>query len=181
MKLKPDDCWQWQYDSEQDKVMLDFNSGLPFCSRFTGKMLIPDAFSSHPFCVDDAALFSQLEESCRDLPLEECQRRELILNSLVAQRFLKPQMPKSWHFVAGRQAHQPEVGTLISVDMVHCEHQAVMLVIESNPQASLCIVAQETLELSSGKSLHLGEAIKIMNDRLKPWQPEHALFYEQVG
>lgn len=181
MKLKPDDRWQWLYDNEHDRVILDFNNGLFFQSRFSSKMLIPDAFSAHPFCVDDATLYYQFEENCRELPLDLEQCGELILNALVAYRFLKPQMPKSWHFVTGQRSCQPEPGALVNVEMTHNDHHAVLLVVEANEHASLCVLAQENLELSSGKVMHLGEAIKIMNDRLTFWQPERAVFFEQAG
>ncbi|WP_241596657.1 cell division protein ZapC [Rosenbergiella epipactidis] len=181
MNLKPDDCWQWHYDSEQDSVMLDFNDGSSFTSQFSSKMLIPDAFSSHPFCVGDATLFEQFAESCHQTALDEAQSRQLIINGLIAYRFLKPQMPKSWHFASRRQALQPEVGEMVLTELTSNNEQALLMVVETNQQASLCVVAQPELLLNSGKSLYLGDAIKIMNDRLAAWQPEQALVLEKVG
>ena len=181
MLLKPDDHWQWHFNKDQDIMVLDFNDGTCFSSRFSSKMLIPDAFHSHPFCVDDATVFEQFAESCLATSLDEQQSQSLIINSLIAQRFLKPQMPKSWHFIPRAQAILPKVGDLVVTELTSNGEEALLMVIETNPQASLCIVAQPELLLNSGKCLYLGDAIKIMNDRLAEWKMDAILPLEKVG
>lgn len=179
MKIKPDDNWRWFYDSEHERMMLDLADGMLFRSRFSAKMLTPDAFNAPEFSVDDAALFFTFYEKCRRVMLNDAQRAELILNALVASRFLKPLMPKSWYFDCCCHVMQPAVGDVVKVKLQHsCEH-ARLLVVESGDNAALCLVAQAHLTLA-GKTMQLGEAIKVMNDRLLPQSEPSSISYEEA-
>ena len=60
MCIQPNDNWQWHYDAQDDRLMLDLSDRMIFATEYKGRQLVPCSFTTQPFCVDDAALYFQL-------------------------------------------------------------------------------------------------------------------------
>lgn len=180
MKIKPDDHWRWYFDHDHDRVMLDLANGMIFRSCFPAKMLTAFARAEMPFSIEDAGEFYIFDEQAKRLNLSNEERAELVLNSLVAFRFLKPQMPKSWYFSSSHDMAAPTQGQLVQVCLENTNNVATFIIAEAGASASLCLLAEAQLELPDRK-LRFCDPIKIMNDRMRHYKRKSsALLYGKV-
>lgn len=169
MIIKPDDRWQWYFDDEQQRLMLDLANGMLFRSRFPSKMLTEGARQPASFTVDDAALYYGYDEQIRQMDMPSELRAELALNALIAHRFLKPVMPKSWYFSVKYPQITPYLSQIVEASLNENGEKALFLVTEVGTQACLCLLAQPQLALFD-RTLNFCDPIKIMNDRLMAYQ-----------
>ncbi|MCT6876476.1 cell division protein ZapC, partial [Frischella perrara] len=165
MAFRPTDSWRWYFDNEYDSLMLEISSEMLFRCNYASKILIPDVFNEFSFSVDDAATYYQFYDSCQSLMLTDSQKIELSINAVVAAKFLKPQMPKSWYFSQQPMLYQPKVADVVTVHMQESGQKVCLLVVEAGENASLCIIAQPTF-IAMNKTFYFSEAIKVMNNRL---------------
>ncbi len=61
--LKPNNAWRWYFDDASTSLMLDLGDDMVFRVAINAKHLIPDAFSTSPFSVEDAFAFSVSDRS----------------------------------------------------------------------------------------------------------------------
>ncbi len=163
--LKPNNSWKWYFDDSCQSLMLDLGHDMVFRVQMPAKDLVPDAYISNPFTVDDASLFQTFNEAVRYLPLSGPRKAELALNAVAAYRYHKPILPKSWFFENLSEGYEPEMGELV---MLQTEYSAApFLLVENAGTASLCMYAgEETFQLDGRKSLDFCQPIKVMNDRV---------------
>ena len=118
-----------------------------------------------PFSIEDAGEYYLFDEQAKRLNITQEERAELVLNSLVAFRFLKPQMPKSWYFSSFHYINEPKQGQIIQVCLENTNQYFTFIIAEAGPSASLCLLAEPILELPD-RTLRFCDPIKIMNDRM---------------
>lgn len=180
MKIKPNNQWRWYYDDEHERMMLDLANGMLFRSCFPAKMLVASAYGEMTFNIDDAGLYHCIEEQVQKLSLSNEHSAELILNALVAFRFLKPQMPRSWYFLPVNCHDDLVLGDVVLVHIEDSGQQALFLVAEAGKYASLCLLIEPKLVLKD-RVMRFCDPIKIMNNRLMIYQPPaSSLIYERA-
>ncbi|MBE8597049.1 cell division protein ZapC [Xenorhabdus sp. BG5] len=182
MKIRPDDQWRWYFDPEHSRIMLDLANGMVFRSRFPVRMLTDYAVTMEEmsFSVDDAAFFYTFEEHLRRINMAPAFSAELALNGVVALRFMKPQMPKSWYFSHFSLVEKPEHGEIIQLKLQDSGIEALFMVAEVGDNASLCLLAQQKLEMHD-RVMNFCDPIKVMNDRIIPYvEPIQSSIYDRA-
>lgn len=166
MFIQPTDSWQWHYDAQSDRLMLDLSDNMLFATEYKGRQLVPSSFATQPFCVDDAALYYQLMDKAAELEWSIPHQVQLVLNAIAVSRFYKPLMPQSWFFGEQHPLVIPQNGDLVWMNTSHGNGE--FMVIEAGEQASVCLNLTADLVLTTSKTLPRFGVIKVMNNRMKP-------------
>jgi len=169
MILLPDDNWRWCFDADRDRLLLDLSAELQFETAYPAKQLVPAARAAQPFTLEDSSHYFHLLECIAELPLSEPERVQIVLNAIAACRFCKPMLPQSWFFrdFDFMQA-APLLGEVVS--MISEQGHGDFLVIDPGETASLCLLLSEQMALNEEKQLGQCAVIKVMNNRLIPFQ-----------
>ena len=147
-------------------MLLDLANGMLFRSRFARRMLTPDAFAPSGFCVDDAALYFSLKKNAA-ISISQRTAGRTGIKRAGGDPFPETANAESWHFLAHGMSWTPAIGDAASVNLSDTEEEVNLLVVEPGENAALCLLAQPGVTIA-GRVMQLGDAIKVMNDRLKP-------------
>ncbi|GAA5217802.1 cell division protein ZapC domain-containing protein [Corallincola platygyrae] len=166
MFMQPNQGWRWYFDKEADRLCITLDDDLHFKTHYKGKQLCPIAHQSQAFSTEDCKNYNLIAEMLLGYKLlPRPLLVQTVLNAVAAKRFLLPVMPKSWFFAPGSSQVAVCEDLLIELSTV-AGQLGQFIVLESNEQASLCMLVDETLRLNDTKTMAMFDVIKVMNDRV---------------
>lgn len=171
--LQPTNSWHWQYAESEDELRLDLDDTMAFSTAYSKKHLTQEIYRDTQFSIEDAHYYQFICTQLQSLGLwGEAQMVQIAFNATAVQRFFKPTMPKSWYFKPNQiinfnqsKGHE-SLGVGKPCLLYTEENVGQFLLVECGETASLCMLLDESLELTDSKSLNQFDMIKVMNDRL---------------
>jgi hypothetical protein len=167
--LTPSERWNWNYCKQRDRLLLDINEQLQFCSELSAKQLTEKP-SAKALSITEAAAFWHVWESLELLPLAEAELLEFTLHALAAS-YAQHTGHKSWYF-----AEQPPCSInkyqLVQLCGLHAVIPAVVL--ELDGDSAICLLLSAGYSLS-GKLLNRCSLLRVLCNRLGPVITRHHL------
>ncbi|MFC6440128.1 cell division protein ZapC domain-containing protein [Bowmanella sp. JS7-9] len=171
--LQPSKDWCWYYDKTQDCLAIELSDEMVFMTPYRAKQLNPDAQDRQGFSLEDMQFYIEVTEKLQVHAGEfsAAQLTQIALNATAVQKFYKPQMPKSWYF--NRQSYAGVHAGLALLENI--DGQGLVLQVEADQHASLCMLISASMLLDGQKSLKQFEVIKVMHNYLYPYLPDAPL------
>ncbi len=160
--LTPSERWSWTYCKQRDRLLLDINEQLQFCSELTGSQLTEKP-QAKPLSMAEAQAFWSFRESLEPLNLSEAGLLELCLHALAAG-FAQQTGHKSWYFIEQAPAHVAEYQL---VQLLGLQSAIPALVLQRDGDAAICLLLTEGYSLS-GKLLKRCTLLRLLVNRLAP-------------
>lgn len=157
--LRPTERWIWNYCQTRDRLLLDLNDDVQFCTPFAARQLLclPQ---QQALSMAEAEAFWAIEHSLQVLELAAAVRLELVLTALSCQ-FLQQQAHKSWYFQQGT----PCSAELHDVVMLRGLSSQCGLVVAADADCVSCLLLGE-LDTLAGKTLSRLSVIRVLRNRV---------------
>ncbi|CUS49012.1 MAG: cell division protein ZapC [Idiomarinaceae bacterium HL-53] len=157
--------WQWIYNEKQEQLAIEMDGGLTEKLQFRRKHLRPDMKSQSAFSLDDAELFSKIQQYLEQYcPLSSTEQLLFALHAVAFARFGRALMPQSWHFQTGVVEPWPAEYLFCSLNSGFAKGSFLM--IEQDERTALCMLIDPSFEVASTKVMKRFEVIRVLKDRL---------------
>ncbi|CAM3805693.1 cell division protein ZapC domain-containing protein [Rheinheimera salexigens] len=168
--LTPSESWQWNYCPKRDRLLLDLNDELQFCSPFSAAQLMAKPMQQ-ALSINEAEVFWAIDNSLQALALPEAVRLELCLTGLSCA-YLPLLAHKSWYFQQANN-HSIELHSVVVVRGMNTQHA---LVISTDQESSTCLFLDSITTLA-GKVLPRLHVVRLLNNRMSPLSKKNSLRY----
>lgn len=156
--------WFWQFDKEHGQLELHMGE-VHFAIAYKRRLLQQNLPSKRPFSISDARVYQDACDYLEDYSTLNVNEQLLAAIHVAAvSAFAKPAMPQSWYFQFGDIESWPGEHRACCLDSGL--QQGEFLIVEQDERSSLCLLLDESMELSPAKKLRRFDIIKVLNDRL---------------
>ncbi len=165
--------WSWNYKNERLGIYLSTDEGRSqfFFTHYGTADLYDPPKSSAAFCCEDARLLAAYEEGLTRIGLDESGSLDLGLNGVACERFVRPAIPMTRHFMSYDRSFNAETGTVVTVYTVKGK-AGDCLVLEDQDIDGLCrlMLLNPELMLPTGRAVKLGGMIRVNPHMICPFR-----------
>lgn len=171
--LQASTTWTWHACHNTNRLVLDMDEQMQFCTPYKLRMLNDDALCNPNFNLQDADFYQQVCQYLTQVGLHsEAQICQIALNATAVKHYTKPILAKSWFFNS-YQGTQGITGAIVSLES--SQQQGAFLLIDCDSSASVCMNLSQQFMLDENLSLGEFEVIKVLNNRLHPIMAQGAV------
>ena len=159
--LTPSEQWTWHYCPQKDRLLLEIDDQLQFCSELLGANL-HSRIQQQPFSLEEAESYWRFHDALLPVISDDALRLELTLHAL-ANRYRQLSAHKSWYFATQRS----QDSALYQLVQLQGKDTITALVVASDLECIECLLL-EAGESLAGKLLARSTVIRVLRNRATP-------------
>lgn len=159
--LTPSEQWTWHYCPQKDRLVLELDEQLQFCSELAGASL-NSRIVRQPFSLEEAECYWRFHDALAAVIDDEALRLEFCLHAL-ANRYRQLTAHKSWYFATQRV----QDSGLYQLVQLQGKDTITALVVASDLECVECLLLNAGESLA-GKQLARSTVIRVLRNRAMP-------------